>query len=99
MATYTKSSPYFNTTQNNLYLELLSMRPVPAESDDILYTIEPQYEHRPDLLAFYLYGKANLWWVFIQRNMNVLQDPIYDFEAGIKIYVPKKSNLEKYLGV
>lgn len=99
MATYTKASPYFNTKQNNLYLELLSMRAVPAESDDILYTIESQYEHRPDLLAFYLYGKPTLWWVFIQRNMNVLRDPVYDFEAGVRIYVPKKSNLEKYLGV
>jgi hypothetical protein len=99
MTIYSRVSPYFNTSQNNLYLELISMRPVPAEPDDILYTIEPQYENRPDLLAFYLYGKASLWWVFVQRNMEVIKDPIYDFESGKQIYLPKKSNLERYLGV
>ncbi len=98
MATYNKSSPYRNTKQNNLYLELLAIRPVPAEADDFLYKIENQYRHRPDLLAFDLYGDAQLWWVFVQRNMSVLKDPIYDFEPGTFIYCPKKSNLEKYLG-
>ena len=99
MATYTKSSPWSTTPQNNLYLELLNIRPVPAEPDDFIYTIENQYRHRPDLLAYDLYGNAKLWWVFIQRNMNVIKDPIYDFEPGIVIYIPKKSNLNKYLGV
>lgn len=99
MATYNKSSPYRNTKENNLYLELLSIRPVPAEKDDFLYTIENQYRHRPDLLAFDLYGDAQLWWVFVQRNMSVIKDPIFDFEPGTQIYCPKKSNLEKYLGV
>jgi len=37
--------------------------------------------------------------VFVQRNMSVLKDPIYDFEPGTVIYCPKKSNLEKYIGV
>ena len=65
MATYTKSSPYNNTRQNKLYLELLSIRPVPAESDDFKYVIENQYRHRPDLLAYDLYGNPKLWWVFV----------------------------------
>jgi hypothetical protein len=99
MAAYRKTSPYFNTRQNSFNLELLSIRPVPAEADDFLYTIEGQYRHRPDLLASDLYGKATLWWVFVQRNMSILKDPIYDFEPGVKIFLPKKSNLEKYLGV
>ncbi len=99
MTNYKKTSPYFNTNQNNLYLELLAIRPVPAEADDFLYSIETQYKHRPDLLAYDLYGIANLWWVFVQRNMEVLKDPIYDFEPGTTIYCPKKSNLEKYIGV
>lgn len=99
MAQYTAYSPYRNTKENNLYLELLSIRPVPAEADDFLYTIENQYRHRPDLLAYDLYGNSQLWWVFVQRNMSVIKDPIYDFEPGTQIYCPKKSNLEKYLGV
>lgn len=82
-----------------MYLELLTVRPVPAEADDFQYTIENQYRHRPDLLAFDLYGKSELWWVFVQRNMEIIKDPIYDFEPGVSIYLPKKTNLEKYLGI
>jgi hypothetical protein len=99
MAKYTQRSPYSATTQNNLYLELLQIRPVPAEKDDFRYTIENQYNRRPDLLAYDLYGSAQLWWVFVQRNMDVLKDPIYDFVAGTTIYCPKQSNLQKFLGV
>lgn len=97
--TYSKSSPYNNTRQNKLYLELLSIRPVPAETDDFKYVIENQYRHRPDLLAYDLYGNPKLWWVFVQRNMSVIKDPIYDFEPGTTIYLPKRSNLEKFLGI
>jgi hypothetical protein len=99
MAKYTKVSPYYNTRQNSLYLELLTIRPVPAEADDFRYVIENQYKHRPDLLAFDLYGDAKLWWVFTQRNMETLKDPIYDFTPGAVIYCPKKSNIERFIGI
>jgi hypothetical protein len=99
MANYRKSSPYFLSKQNNLYLETLVIRPVPAEADDFLYKIENQYNHRPDLLSYDLYGTPKLWWVFVQRNMDVLKDPIFDFVPGAQIYIPKKANLEKYLGI
>jgi len=96
---YPETSPWASTNINNLYMELLTIRPVPAEPDDFKYTIENQYKHRPDLLAYDLYGTSKLWWVFVQRNMNVIRDPIYDFEPGVTIYIPKKSNLQKFLGV
>jgi hypothetical protein len=99
MASYKKTSPYYNTVENNLYLELLTIRPVPAEADDYKYTIENQYKHRPDLLAFDLYGNPGLWWVFVQRNMETLKDPIYDFSPGTVIYCPKKSNIERFIGI
>ena len=99
MASYKKTSPYYNTVTNNSYLELLTIRPVPAEADDFAYTIETQYKHRPDLLAFDLYGNPNLWWVFVQRNMEILKDPIYDFAPGTVIYCPKKTNIERFIGI
>jgi hypothetical protein len=99
MANYSNASPWANTSENSLYLELLEIRPVPSEPDDFRYVIESQYRHRPDLLAYDLYGNPKLWWVFVQRNMSVIKDPIYDFEPGTVIYLPKKSNLEKFLGV
>lgn len=99
MAIYNSNSPWFLTEQNNLYLETLRIRPVPSEPDDFLYVIENQYKHRPDLLAYDLYSDSKLWWVFTQRNMDILKDPIFDFLPGTKIYLPKKSNLSKFLGV
>ncbi len=98
-ANYTNTSPWFTTPIKQDYLDILSIRPVSAEVDDFLYTIEPQYEYRPDLLAYDLYGTSSLWWVFIQRNLDVLQDPIYDFVAGKRIYIPKNSSLKTVLGI
>ena len=82
-----------------MYLELLVIKPVPSEADDFYYQIESHYTHRPDLLSYDLYGTPKLWWVFVQRNMNVLRDPIFDFVAGQKIFIPKKSNLQKYMSI
>lgn len=100
MASYSTSSPWGKTKYvNSQYLDLLTIRPVPAESDDVLYTIETQYTHRPDLLAYDMYGDKDLWWVFAQRNMDVIKDPVYDIEAGIQIYVPKGDKLQRILGL
>ena len=96
---YTNTSPWYNTQVVNNYLDVLTIRPVSSEVDDFLYTIQPQYTYRPDLLAFDLYGEANLWWVFAQRNMDTLQDPILDFVPGTKIYIPKNSSLRNVLGL
>lgn len=99
MAIYGNSSPWSTTPQNSLYLELLEIRPIPAENDDFRYVIENHYKHRPDLLAYDVYNNSKLWWVVVQRNLSVLKDPIYDFIPGKIIYLPKRSNLEKYLGI
>ena len=80
------------------YLDILRIRPVPESGDDVIYEIEPQYHQRPDLLAYDMYGDPKLWWVFAQRNMNTLKDPVYDFRAGLSIYVPKGSKLRQLLG-
>jgi|TARA_Y100000389_G_scaffold198233_1_gene234347 hypothetical protein len=100
MAAYSGTSPWFNTpTKEGQYLDILKIRPIPAESDDVLYTVQPQYNHRPDLLAFDLYGNKDLWWVFAQRNMEIIKDPIFDLEPGVEIYVPKGDALTRILGI
>lgn len=97
---YSKSSPWANTKFSGAgNLNYFEIRTIPSESDDILYELEPQYIYRPDLLSFDIYGTPKLWWVFAQRNMNVLQDPIFDFKPGVKIFLPKKDNLLRALGV
>jgi alpha-L-fucosidase len=99
MATYDGSSPYYRTRPEGIYLDRLKIRPVPAEPDDFLYEIKSQYTYRPDLLSFDVYGTPKLWWVFMQRNMDTIKDPIWDFVAGTKIYLPKKSTLFQTLGI
>ena len=97
---YENNSPWFNTNVvNNEYLDILTIRPIPVSDDDILYEVQPQYTYRPDLLAFDLYGTKNLWWVFAQRNMDVLIDPIYDLIPGTQIYIPQGPQLRSLLGI
>jgi len=97
MAIYKKTSPWYITKQNTLYLELLTIRPILISDDDFKYVIENQYRHRPDLLAFDLYQDAKLWWVFAQRNRSILKDPIYDFSPGTTIFCPAKANINAAL--
>lgn len=99
MAEYKDNSPWRSTAIINNTLSYFRIRPIIAESDDILYTIEPQYTHRPDLLAYDLYKDPKLWWVFTQRNMDRLSDPIFDFIPGVRIYLPKLTNIKNSLGV
>lgn len=99
MAKYSQTSPWFTTKTTQNYLDVLSIRPVSSEPDDFLYTIESQYANRPDLLAHDLYGDSNLWWVFTQRNLDIIQDPIFDFVPGVQIRIPKKSSLTTILGI
>lgn len=99
MAQYLTSSPYFNTDIVGNYLEVMSYRQIPKEVDDIVYTIKSQHALRPDLLAYDLYGDANLWWVFAVRNPNTIEDPIFDFQPGVSIFLPKSTTLKRVLGL
>jgi hypothetical protein len=98
-AEYNKTSPYYKSEQTNGYLDVMTWRTVPAENDDLLFTVTKSYEHRPDLLAYDLYKDVGLWWVFSERNPAVLKDPVFDLEAGVKIYLPKLSSMKRVLGL
>ena len=98
MAQYDATSPYFETTYSQFFLDTMVNRPIPKENDDLTFVINTTYQYRPDLLAFDLYGIAGLWWVFYQRNPNTLQAPPMDFKAGILIYLPKITTLKSALG-
>jgi alpha-L-fucosidase len=98
-AKYSASSPWYDTTQNKLYLEIWKPRSIPSSQDDFEYTIQPQYNYRPDLLAYDIYGNPHLWWVFMQRNIDIITDPIYGFRTGVTIKLPKKSDLLVILGL
>lgn len=98
---YKKSSPYYSTDQYNYfipYLGFYSPRPVSQHSSDKIIRIGPEHEHRPDLLSYELYNTPDYWWVFMVRNPDLFQDPIYDLVSGMELMVPTKSRLLKILG-
>jgi hypothetical protein len=96
---YSKLSPYYATELNGSYLDIINFRNIPSQTDDVQYTLTSQYEFRPDLLAYDLYGDSNLWWVFSVRNKDLVKDPIYDMFAGQIIYLPKLTTIKSSLGV
>jgi hypothetical protein len=99
MTIYNKTSPYYKTSTENGYLDIMEFRDIPAERDDVSFTVTKNYEYRPDLLAYDLYGDVNLWWVFSMRNKNLIKDPIYDLESGLQIYLPKLTTIKSALGI
>lgn len=99
MSIYNNYSPYYKTEIVNGYLDVLNFRDLPIERDDILFEVTRTYEHRPDLLAYDVYGDSKLWWVFAVRNKSKIKDPVFDLTAGVKIYLPKLTTIKSVLGL
>lgn len=99
MANYKRTSPYFSTDKFGRFLDVMINRPITPKKADILYKIDKVYEYRPDLLANDLYGDSALWWVFVQRNPESIKDPIFDFRAGVSIFIPTKDQIAQDLGL
>lgn len=95
--TYGTTSPYFTTPQSSFFLEYFNYRNIPLDGTDIFYIIQPQYQYRPDLLASVVYNDSNLWWVFTNTNLNQIQDPIWDFVAGLEIRYPTKQRINNII--
>ena len=98
MGIYNSDSPYYSTDVKDGYLDVINFRNIQGQTDDIIYEIEPRYEHRPDLLAYELYGNVKLWWIFAVRNKDIIKDPVYDIVPGVSIYVPSLTYIRSVIG-
>ena len=99
---YPPSSPYNRSeVVDGKYLGMMEPFPkIPRLQSDASFTITPQYEFRPDMLAEHLYNDSRLWWVFAARNPNLLgPDPYFNFISGAKIYVPTMDTLKRVLSI
>lgn len=97
---YPATSPYYLAqTVNNQYLDVMINRPIPFNPSDVYWVIQPTYNLRPDLLAYDLYSDSKLWWVFAQRNPDILLDPLFDFVQGVAIYIPTLDVVKSSLGI
>jgi hypothetical protein len=82
----------------DVFLDVNQLPTIPDTTSDTRYIIDAKYNQRPDLLAHDLYGSSRLWWVFVVRNPDVLEDPIRDFAQGQTIVLPAKSAVEQVTG-
>lgn len=100
MANYSKTSMYAQTPVVNAeYLDILEPRTIPITQYDLPYVIESQFHRRPDVASNVIYGTPKLWWVFAQRNVDIIKDPIFDFNAGTEIYITEPKTLFEFLGL
>lgn len=88
-----ENGPYFKTDTTDFYLDIMNKPKLKSSLDDKYYTVESKYEYRPDLLSNDTYGTPKYWYVFILRNMDLMEDPIFDLEAGMTIRIPTTSNV------
>ena len=80
------------------FLDLNTLPKIVQSNGDAVYTIEPDYDERPDILADKIYGSSELWWVFALRNPDILKDPIRDFKAGTIIKLPSAESVKQVTG-
>lgn len=66
-------------------------RIIETADDDLTLLITSDFDKRPDLLAYNLYGKAALSWIILQYN-NIL-DINTEFVAGKTITVPSPARV------
>jgi len=61
--------------------------------DDITFEITPEYHHRPDKVAFVMYGNRDLIWLVLQYNTII--DIITEFVTGNTIRLPTPSRVAR----
>jgi hypothetical protein len=88
------ASRYEKTPIKEFYRDIWVPLEVPENANDYEYVIPPDFDERPDLLSFELYGTPDLWWIFALRNLDELVDPIGDFKSGLTIMIPSTNTLE-----
>ncbi|ASV44202.1 hypothetical protein PBI_SCTP2_187 [Salicola phage SCTP-2] len=91
MAKKNNTNPYFLTPITENYLDILVMPQIEHSPNDKFWIIEKHYEYRPDKLAKELYGDERYYYAFMLRNMDIIENPIYDFISGIEIRLPSLS--------
>ena len=81
-----------------MFLDMNNLPTFRGSVSDEVYTIEEDYNERPDLLAHKLYETSELWWVFATRNPDIIVDPIRDFRTGVTIAIPSAESVLRATG-
>jgi hypothetical protein len=93
---YKANSPWNRTPIiNDTILDILRKRFIYKDPYDEEYIIPQRFDERPDLCSYEMYGTAKYWWIFAQRNPDIIVDPIRGFITGTVIRIPSKDNISK----
>jgi hypothetical protein len=97
LITYPSTSPYYKTPQSSWAIGIYVDRPIPADASDERVMLDAKYDMKPDRFSNDVYGTPAYYWVFMQRNINLIRDPIFDFRSGMIIYVPTLDRINSIL--
>jgi hypothetical protein len=78
------------------FLDINQLPVFPETISDEEFVVTAEFDERPDLLAYKLYGSPRLFWVFALRNLDVISDPIRDFKPGLVIMLPSTETVNRY---
>lgn len=92
-----KTSQYRDTKIDGFYLGIWEPIDIPTSLNDTTYTVRPDHENRPDLIAHEFLGNANLWWVIFLRNIETISDPLSDITTGKQIMIPAKNIIQEII--
>ena len=62
-----------------------------VRSDDVIWSVEPGFEFRTDLVSTKFYGTAKYDWLI--EDINNIKDPIKDLTIGLKLILPSISRM------
>ena len=99
MALYSGKSYLRNTNTREFFLDVTKF-PYIDKTDGNYIVVPPKCENRMDLFSYQQYGSSRLWWIIALANADIIKDPIWDFKAGLMVFVPRDTALlEKLSGV
>lgn len=93
---YGQLSPYAKVKQT-WYLDYNLPSPIYPADSDIDYVIPLKYNEQPWRLAKEIYGHERLYYIFALLNADLIQDPVYDFKAGVTIKLPSMTRVQDWL--
>lgn len=96
---YSGKSYLRNTGFRKFFLDVAKL-PKLNTSDGDMVVVPPECENRMDLFSYQQYKSSRYWWIIALANADTIKDTIWDFKAGMTVFVPRDAALlEKLAGV
>lgn len=96
---YSGKSYLRSTGFRKFFLDVAKLPKINFGSGDMV-VVPPECQHRMDLFSYQQYKSSRYWWIIALANADTIKDTIWDFNAGMTVFVPRDTALlEKLAGV